>query len=219
LIAPVIPRVIQPTIPPPPPSPPVSGVGGVVCGDSPTQIARLPETSFLNGMTLDERNDRLYVADSALGVVWAVPAAGGTPTVWADGPELKKTTFLGANYLVLRDGSLWVSNTYQGIIVKIPVGRDGTAGPISTVVTGLDGGLDGFSVFGDHDSILATLFYRNEVVLIRPGAPPRVVLTAADGLSNPTDVQLDRHTVYVSSGAFDTRTDPNLLVADFDLWH
>jgi sugar lactone lactonase YvrE len=194
-----------------------SGVWRVRGGDSPTQIAQLPPDSFLNGMTMDERNDRLYVADSSRGVVWAVPAAGGTPTIWADGPELKNVTFLGANYLVLRDGSLWVSNTDQGIIVRIPVGRDGTAGPISTEVTGLDGGLDGFTVFGDDDSILATLFYTHQVVLIRPGAPPQVVLTAADGLSNPTDVQLDRRTVYVSSSAFETRTNPNLLVADFDL--
>jgi hypothetical protein len=73
-----------------------------------------------------------------------------------------------------------------------------------------------FTVFGQDNTILAALIASNQVVLIRPGARPQVVLTAADGLSNPTHVQLWHNTVYVSNSAFLSRTDPNLLVAHLD---
>jgi len=43
-----------------------------------------------------------------------------------------------------------------------------------------------------------------------------VVLTAADWLSNSTDVAVRHHTLYVRGGAYFTQTDPNLLVAHLD---
>jgi hypothetical protein len=76
--------------------------------------------------------------------------------------------------------------------------------------------VDNFTVFGEGDTILAPLIAANEVVLIRPGSRPQVVLTAVDGLSNPTHVQLRGDTIYVSNGAFSTRVDPNLLVGHLD---
>jgi len=39
------------------------------------------------------------------------------------------------------------------------------------------------------------------------------VLTAADGIENPTSVAVRGKTVYVASGAYLTHTDPNLLIA------
>jgi hypothetical protein len=51
----------------------------------------------------------------------------------------------------------------------------------------------------------------------RPSAsasPPQVVLTAADGLSSPTDVAVRQDTIYVTSAAYFTpATGPNLLIA------
>jgi len=55
------------------------------------------------------------------------------------------------------------------------------------------------------------------VVLIKPGQQPQVVLTAADGLSNPTDVAIRDQTLYVTNGSYIHRNDPNLLVAHIDL--
>jgi hypothetical protein len=48
---------------------------------TPEQIAALPATSLPNGLALDPRTGTLYVADSALGRIWAVPVTGGTATV------------------------------------------------------------------------------------------------------------------------------------------
>jgi hypothetical protein len=39
------------------------------------------------------------------------------------------------------------------------------------------------------------------------------VLTAADGLQNPTSVAVQAHSVYVTSAAYLTAEDPNLLLA------
>ncbi|CAO5242328.1 SMP-30/gluconolactonase/LRE family protein [Frankia sp. AgKG'84/4] len=193
-----------------------SGVWRIRGHGSPEQIAHLPADAFPNGLTLDERTGNLYIADSNLGVVWKVPRAGGVPVVWAKGPELARVDLFGANGITVRGRYVWVSNTDTGTIVKIPVAPNGSAGPIQTVVSGIAGGLDNFTVFGRDDAILAAVNGTSEVVLLRRGQAPQVVLTAADGLSNPTHVQLRGNTVYVSNGAFFTRTDPNLLVARLD---
>ena len=192
-----------------------TGVWRLRPGSAPVQITRLPAGSFPNNMALDDQAGELYVADSLLGVVWRVPAAGGAPVIWARGPALQKVSLFGANGIRLHDHAVWVSNTDQGTIVEIPIRANGSAGPVKPVVTGLTGGVDGFTVLRD-DSILAALDLASQVVLITPGGQPRVVLTAADGLSNPTEVAAAGRAIYVTSGAYFTRNDPNLLVARLD---
>jgi hypothetical protein len=182
-------------------------------GSAPVQIAQLPANSFPNDMALDDQTGDLYVADSLLGVVWKVPTQGGAPLIWATGPALERTSFFGANGIAVHHHAVWVSNTDQDTIVEIPIRADGGAGSIRPVVTGLAGGLDNFTVFGPDDTILATVDRSSQVVLIRPGGHPQVVLTAADGLSNPTDVKVRHDTVYVTSAAYFTFNDPNLLIA------
>jgi hypothetical protein len=183
--------------------------------DPATQIARLPQASVPHGMALDQRDGDLYVADSSRGVVWRIPVAGGKATVWASGPALQKISLFGANGVVVHDDAVWVSNTDQGTMVEIPIRRDGTAGPIRTAASGFPGDIGSFTVFGRDDTIVATLTRSNQVVLITPGEHPQVLLTAADGLSNPTDVALWHRTLYVCDGAYFTGADPNLLVARF----
>jgi hypothetical protein len=190
-----------------------TGVWRLRPGYAPVQIAQLPADSFPHKMALDDQAGELYIADSLLGVVWRVPVGGGTPGIWARGPELQRTSVFGANGITLHDHAVWVSNTDQGTIVEIPIRADGSAGPIRTVVTGLAGEVDDFTVLSPDDTILAALNPSSQVVLIRPGAQPQVVLTAADGLSNPTDVAVQGGWIYVTSAAYFTRNDPNLLVA------
>jgi len=48
---------------------------------------------------------------------------------------------------------------------------------------------------------------------LRGNGAVSTVLTAADGLQNPTSVALRRGTAYVPSAAYTTATDPNLLLA------
>jgi hypothetical protein len=192
-----------------------TGVWRITPGLAPVQIATLPANSFPNDMAFDPVHGQLYIADSALATVWRVPIAGGAPVAWVSDATLAKTSFIGANGIAVHGGAVWVSNTDMGTIVRIPIQADGTAGPVQTVVTGMAGAIDNFVFVPGTDLILAALVVANEVVLIQDGqAHP--VLTAADGLSNPTCVEVRRGTVYVGSGAVAGGRDPNLLIARID---
>jgi hypothetical protein len=62
---------------------------------------------------------------------------------------------------------------------------------------------------------VAALIVANQVVAIQNGQT-RVLLTAADGLSSPTSVEIRDETLYVGDSAVVTGRDPNLLVAHID---
>ncbi|MFF5547113.1 SMP-30/gluconolactonase/LRE family protein [Streptomyces olivaceoviridis] len=194
-----------------------TGVWRLSPGDAPEQIAALPADGLPNGLALDERRGVLYVADSVRGTVWRVPQAGGTATAWAKGAALAPLQSapargLGANGVKVRRDSVWVSNTDRGTLLRIPVRPDGAAGPVETRAGGL-AGIDDFAFPGHGRSVLAALNTGNRVVLVRADGTVTTVLTAQDGLSNPTSVAVRGRTVYVPSAASTTRRDPNLLLA------
>lgn len=186
-------------------------------GSAPQQIAQLPTTALPNGLALDERHGVLYAADSAQGIVWRVPQAGGTPTVWAKDTALTPVPVtgagFGANGVKVHGGAVWVSNSDRGTLLRIPVRPNGTAGTVETRATGLTN-VDDFTFPGPHDdTVLAALIGLSEVVEVRPDGTHSVVLTQADGLSNPTSVAVHGRALYVNSAAYFTQQDPNLLLA------
>ncbi|MEU1012342.1 hypothetical protein [Streptomyces sp. NPDC005890] len=186
-------------------------------GGAPQRIAALPADGLPNGLALDERRGVLYAADSVRGTIWRVPQTGGTATAWATGRALAPLPAppahgFGANGIKVRRDSVWVSNSDRGTLLRIPVGPDGSAGPVETRADGLTG-IDDFSFPGYGKSVLAALNSAGKVVLIQPDGTVTDVLTARDGLSNPTSVAARGRTVYVPSAAFTTRRDPNLLLA------
>ncbi|OEJ59145.1 hypothetical protein BGM19_15280 [Streptomyces agglomeratus] len=192
------------------------------------QIACLPKNGFPNGLALDEHHGVLYSADSVRGTVWRVPAKGAQghdclkPKAWATGSKLERsappTGFVGANGLKVRHSAVWVTNSDKGLLLRIPVKKNGSAGKIQTRATGLTN-VDDFAFTGRDDTILAALFTDNKVALVRPNGTHRVVLTAKDGLSNPSAVAVQGKTVYVTSPAFFTMQDPNLLLATLNKHH
>ena len=125
-------------------SPDLQGIWRVTPDGSARRIAALPADGIPNGMSLDDRQGLIYVADSVLSVVWRVSIADGTVVAWAAGPQLAPNGFLGANGLKLHDGAVWVSNTQLGTLLRIPIQRDGSAGPIQTIARGLPG-IDDFA--------------------------------------------------------------------------
>ena len=184
-------------------------------GSAPEQIAQLPANSFPNGLALDEECGVLYAADS-VGTVWRIPRDGGTPTAWATGAELQPLPApngaVGANGLKLHDGAVWVSNTDRQTLLRIPVRPDKTAGPVETRATGL-AWIDDFTFTGHGDTVLAALIMSNELALVRPDGTHKILLTQQDGLSNPTSAAVRKGKLYVTSAAFFTQNDPNLLLA------
>jgi hypothetical protein len=105
-----------------------------------------------------------------------------------------------------------VSNNSQGTLLRIPIKARGTAGAVTTVAQGLTA-IDDFAFTGAGDTVLAAQNFVSEVSLVHPDGTSEIVLTATDGLSNPTSVAVRGSTVYVTSGAYFTRLDPNLLLA------
>ncbi|MDX2681602.1 SMP-30/gluconolactonase/LRE family protein [Streptomyces sp. NY05-11A] len=187
-------------------------------GGAPRQIAELPANGFPNGLALDERRNVLYAADSVLGTVWRVQRSGGEPVAWATGAELEPGTAPSAagvavNGLRFHHNAVWVSNTDAATLLRIPVRQNGSAATIETRATGL-GGIGDFGFVERHrDTVLVALNVSSQVALVRPDGTHRIVLTRQDGLSNPTAVAVRGRTAYVSSAAYFTRQDPNLLLA------
>lgn len=178
---------------------------------TPTRIAALPADGLANGMALDPRTGFLYIADSVQGIVWRVSERGGTPTVWASGGGLASNGSFGANGVKVHNGAVWVSNSQQGLLLRIPIEHHGVAGPMHTEA--MVAGIDDFVFTGSGYTALAAINGASEVALVRPDGTQTIVLTMADGLQNPTSMAVRGHTLYVSSAAYSTHTDPNLLLA------
>ncbi|MDN3351536.1 hypothetical protein [Actinomadura sp. DC4] len=187
-----------------------TGIYRVRPGGAPVRVATLPPGGFLNGLAADWASGRLYVADSAAPVIWSVPVRGGAPSEWATGDALTPVGGFGANGLKVHGGAVWVSNIGAGTLIRIPVGRGGASGTPRVVARDL-GPVDDFAFAGR--TVLAAINQENTVVRVDAQGRATVVLTAADGLDNPTSVAVRGRTVYVTSGAYFAGGDPNLLIA------
>lgn len=180
---------------------------------APEMIAALPSTGLPNGLALDAASNTLFVADSVTGTIFAVPTAGGDAEVWSDDTALRTTGFLGVNGLKLRDGAIYASNLDLGTLLRIPLNSDGSAGDIETVASDLVG-IDDFDFTGNGDEIVATIDPDSTVVLVQENGTHEIILSAEDGLSNPTSALVADGKLYIPSAAYVTQEDPNLLVAD-----
>lgn len=193
----------------------LTGIWRIRPGHAPERVVPLSAANLPNGLALDERTGLLYLADSVTGTVWRAPLSGGTPTAWATGALLDATSFLGVNGVKVHGGAVWVTNTDQATLLRIPIRRDGSAGAIQTRATGL-GGIDDFAFVGRSDTAIAALNLQNEVALVRPDGTSSIVLTGQDGLEGPTSVALEDGRLYVMSASYVLQKDPNILVADLD---
>jgi hypothetical protein len=183
-------------------------------GGTAVQVVALPDVKVINGLALDRGEDALYVTDSTSGTVWKASLRSGTASIWAQGAKLEplNNPGFGANGIKVHDGAVWVSNTDQGTLMRIPIDSHGTAGVVTTVAQGLPA-IDDFAFTGDGETVLAAQNFVSEVSLVHPDGTHQTVLTSTDGLSNPTSIAVRGSTVYVASAAYFTHVDPNLLLA------
>ncbi len=186
-----------------------TGVWTFTEGGSPQLLAALPTDGLPNGMTRDPATGLLYVTDSVKGTIYTVSPKGEVRTVSAD-PALAAAGLLGANGIKIHNRTVYVSNLDNGTILRLHLGRR-NLGPARVVASGLTG-VDDFTFTGRGDEIIAALNPTNQVVRIAGGRTD-VLLTAADGLSNPTSVAIRGRALLVPSAAYLTQKDPNLLIA------
>jgi hypothetical protein len=190
----------------------LNGVYLTLPGGSPERIAPLPAGSLANGLAENFATGTLYITDSALGKVWTVSASGGTPRTWASGPLLAGVKGFGANGLKLHDGALYVSNTSQGTLLRIPVLANGKAGPISVVAKGLTS-IDDFAFIPGTNNVIAALNFANEVAYVQANGSHSIILTASDGLENPSAVAISSSTVYITNADYYTLKGPSVIEA------
>lgn len=171
-------------------------------------VGNLPGEALPNGIEL--LGDSLYVADSALGVIWRLPVEGGAAEIWADDPLLKpapNAPFPGPNGLQFFRGELYVSNSDQGTILAIPIEHSGAAGPLRVHASLPDDlGCDDFA-FDVLGNLYCTTDPFNRLLRIRPDGSFETLLTAADGLDGPTSAAFGRHgfdrfNLYITNAAF-----------------
>jgi hypothetical protein len=177
-----------------------------------TRIAALPAGSLANEIAENFSTGTLYITDSALGRIWTVSAGGGTPTTWASGPLLAGVKGFGANGLKLHDGALYVSNTSQGTLLRIPVLANGKAGAVHVVAKGLTS-IDDFAFIPGTNNVIAALNAANEVAYVQSNGAHSIILTAADGLENPSAVAISHSTVYITNADYYTLMNPSLMEA------
>nr|WTB35394.1 hypothetical protein OG781_43400 [Streptomyces sp. NBC_00830] len=183
-------------------------------GQHAVQFVALPDAKFLNGLALDKGQDALYATDSTSGTVWKVSLKTGAASIWAQGTELLPTSPVGkgVNGIKVHNGAVWVSNTQLGTLLRIPIEAHGAAGPITTVAQGVTG-IDDFAFTGKGDTVIAAQNAISQASIVDPDGTHETVLTAEDGLSNPTSVAVRGSKVYVTNGAYFTQVNPNLTLA------
>jgi sugar lactone lactonase YvrE len=95
--------------------------------------------AFPNGVALDDRGN-VYVSDSVEGTITRLRQDGSHQVIWSADPLLSTTGFppFGANGLAFDAFSLnlYVANTGDSRVLRIPVQRNGTAGPVQIFADG-----------------------------------------------------------------------------------
>jgi sugar lactone lactonase YvrE len=162
-----------------------------------------------NGLAFDQRGN-LYASDSLLGVIWKIPRGGGSAILWADSPLLKPDlangSGFGANGLAFRKRRLYIANTDQALIARVPLKPDGRVGSIT--VFAADPNLadaDGIAFDVTGNLYVARSVDSNALVRVsRTGSRVTTLATAADGLDYPASLAFgtgrgERTSLYLSN--------------------
>ncbi len=170
--------------------------GGKVLGVDPhtgasvvfMSLPALPHPSLgagLNDVTFDKAGN-VYVSDSFQGIVWKTGRHGGVADVWVDDPLLRTSGVppFGANGLRFNnhETALFVANTGNDTIVKVPVEKEGTAGTPAVFANSI-GGADGL-VIDEDDNLWVAANQDDEIVVVDPTGRAIAKLGDFDGVSS-----------------------------------
>lgn len=149
-------------------------------------IAQLPDAQLLNGIAKMSPHE-FMIADSFKGVIWKLNAQTGETSVWLDhallrtaAPEQQKP---GVNGIKIHQQAIYISNTNQRTIVKIPLNTDGTSGRPEVVHENVF--IDDFEIAADGTIYGATHIYDN-VIQITPEGEVSIFPQADQGVAGST---------------------------------
>jgi sugar lactone lactonase YvrE len=163
-----------------------------------------------NALARDNSGD-LFVSDSFGGRIWKI-SADGTTVVWKQDPLLTTAGFppFGANGVAFdRTGSnLYVANTGDDRVLRIPVNADGSAGTVAVFASGVDGA-DGIQ-FDVRGNLYVCANQADEIAVLSPTgtriATYRGTGTAA--LHFPASLVFHGRDLYITNLAFDHSFNP-----------
>lgn len=148
-------------------------------------------TAGLNALTFD-RAGNVYISASFQGIIWRTGPAGGPAVNWASDPLLTPNGFppFGANGLDFNhDGSaLFVANTANDAIIRIPVLAGGAAGK-AEVFTNSINGADGLFLDA-HDNVWVCANQSDEIVVTDKTGKAIAKLGDFDGVRDGSPVGL-----------------------------
>lgn len=133
----------------------------------------------INVLTFDNVGN-VYVSDSFQGVIWRIAKNGGTATAWVSSPLLTTTGVppFGANGLAFNNDqtALFVANTGNDTVVRIPVSPNRTAGAPEVFVNSINGA-DGL-IIDAQDNLWVAANQADEIVVVNPSG--RVIAKLGD---------------------------------------
>lgn len=161
-----------------------------------------PEAGFFNGIALFQPGVFL-IADSNAGTIWKFDTNTQQLSVWlqdnaiAPNPELPNLP--AANGIKLFDGAVYVSNSGQATVSRIPIRADGSPGELEVVFS--DVILDDFA-FSSNGTLYGTTHINDSVITIAPDGQQRTLATEEQGVTGSTDLafgvlERDRQSIYV----------------------
>ena len=141
-------------------------------GDSSVFMTVTGEHPGLDGIAFDPAGN-VYVTDAHQGIIWRTGPEGGQASAWVSSPLLKPTRIppgIGANGMAFNNKktALFVANTANDTIVKIPVsGPAFDAGTPEVFVHRVGGGPDGI-IIDEHDNLWVACNQSNEILVLEP---------------------------------------------------
>jgi sugar lactone lactonase YvrE len=166
----------------------LNGVWQVSPYGNAARLAPMPLSSFPNDVALDRRG-HLYVTDSYSASVWKFGLDGASGPWITD--DLMVPGDFGPNGIALWHGSIYVAVTQREWIVRIPIRRDGSAGPPTIFVQDPSlVGQDGLEFDFAGNALVANNWSSQ---LLRIDAKDhKVSVVATEGLASPGGLTLGR---------------------------
>ncbi len=181
-------------------------------------VAALGAAAGPNAICFDAAGN-VYISDSFQGIIWKTDPQGNNLTQWvASNPLLTPGAGLnppfGANGIEFNHDhtAMFVANTADHTIIKIPVNANGTAGTPALFTTGINAP-DGIAI-DSHDNLWVAANQEDEIVVIDPSGK---VIAKRGGFDGIDDDGTPLGLLFPASPAF-SRDGKYLYTSNFALY-